>query len=383
MDNKEQELKSTISIIVPVFNREDTIHRCIDSIIESKYTNIEIVIVDDGSIDKSWEYITSYKDSRIKYVHTENRGLPSARNTGIELASGEYIQFLDSDDYITNEICQKCSEVINKYKPDILMFDYGVYFEEDKKQYDSLPKPIEQNAIQDRKYILENILPVLANLDSRKEMFIENFCVNKLYKREILNKYNIRFDESRKRWEDRIFQMEYLKYAQTFYYLPYNGYYYVQGHSCFSKRYDPDVFKYILEAKNDYKNIVYDVLKDKQDFDSEYTNNYYCRRLINTIVLQLGIPNIDTKLLCDDISKTLFSARAQEMFCRFSPENKFEKKLQVAINNKDIDKIYEYFQGEYNGRLIEQKKAERKQKRFLYRAWSRLKRIIKEIYKGI
>lgn len=91
-----------VSIIIPVYNVQDYICACLDSVIMQTYTNIEIIVIDDGSIDKSYEIAYSYKnkDERIRLYHKENGGLSSARNLGIELARGGYILFLDGDDYI-------------------------------------------------------------------------------------------------------------------------------------------------------------------------------------------------------------------------------------------------------------------------------------------
>ncbi len=95
-------MEKLISIIVPVYNVEQYLKECLDSLISQTYKNIEIIIVDDGSTDKSGTICDKYakKDNRIKVVHKENGGVSSARNTGISIANGEYITFVDSDDYI-------------------------------------------------------------------------------------------------------------------------------------------------------------------------------------------------------------------------------------------------------------------------------------------
>ena len=89
-----------VSIIIPVYNSEEYIKRCLESVINQTYKNLEILIINDGSKDKSDEIIKSYKDDRIKYITQENRGLSGARNTGIDNSTGDYIMFLDSDDSI-------------------------------------------------------------------------------------------------------------------------------------------------------------------------------------------------------------------------------------------------------------------------------------------
>ena len=96
-----------ISVIVPVFNAEKTLQRCIDSILAQSFTDFELILIDDGSIDNSGKICDEYaqKDSRIVSVHQENGGVSSARNKGLDIARGEWITFVDSDDYISDFLC--------------------------------------------------------------------------------------------------------------------------------------------------------------------------------------------------------------------------------------------------------------------------------------
>lgn len=105
-----------ISIVVPIYNVEKYLERCIQTLINQTYSNIEIVLVNDGSPDDSLSICKKYaeKDKRIKIVDKINGGLSDARNAGVKVAEGEYILFVDSDDYIENTSCQKFAEVISK-----------------------------------------------------------------------------------------------------------------------------------------------------------------------------------------------------------------------------------------------------------------------------
>ena len=109
-----------VSIIIPAFNSEDFLERCVKSAINQTYDNIEIIIVDDGSTDETAKISKSLKESndRIKYIFQENRGLPSARNTGMELATGNYYYFLDSDDTIDNDLIES---LIKKQQQNVLV----------------------------------------------------------------------------------------------------------------------------------------------------------------------------------------------------------------------------------------------------------------------
>lgn len=106
-----------ISIIVPIYNSESQLGKCIDSLTSQTYRNLEIILVDDGSKDSSWDICKAYEreDSRIKAIHKENGGVSSARNVGIRHATGEYVGFLDSDDYVSPELYSDLVSMLNEY----------------------------------------------------------------------------------------------------------------------------------------------------------------------------------------------------------------------------------------------------------------------------
>lgn len=113
----------TISAIVPVYNVKDFVGKCIESILNQSYKNLEIILVDDGSTDNSGEICDEYaaKDNRIKVIHKENGGLSSARNAGLDVATGDYIGFVDSDDYIHPDMYATLLYAIEKENADIAM----------------------------------------------------------------------------------------------------------------------------------------------------------------------------------------------------------------------------------------------------------------------
>ena len=113
-----------ISVIIPVYNVEAYLARCLDSILAQTYTNLEILIIDDGSTDNSGTLCDEYaqKDSRIRVIHQENQGLAEVRNIGLREAKGEYIQFVDSDDWIDPETIETCYRLSKEYGADIVKF---------------------------------------------------------------------------------------------------------------------------------------------------------------------------------------------------------------------------------------------------------------------
>lgn len=114
-----------ISIIVPVFQAEKYINRCVDSILSQTYRNLELILIDDGSNDKSGSICDMYekKDERVKVIHKKNAGVAAARNSGLNIVTGEYITFVDSDDYIDVNMYDRMLEKAKKFQCDVIMCD--------------------------------------------------------------------------------------------------------------------------------------------------------------------------------------------------------------------------------------------------------------------
>jgi len=125
-----------ISIIIPVYNTEKYLRRCVDSVIDQSYKNLEIILVNDGSTDTSPEICKEFasQDDRIKVVHQENGGLSAARNTGVKHATGEYISFIDSDDYVVTDYISNLYFLIKEHNADISITDHLLEYDETGNQ---------------------------------------------------------------------------------------------------------------------------------------------------------------------------------------------------------------------------------------------------------
>lgn len=123
-----------ISVIVPIYNVEKYLARCVDSIVNQTYKNLEIILVDDGSPDRCPQMCDDYaeKDSRIKVVHKKNGGLSDARNEGMAVATGEYISFIDSDDYVSDDFFECLLDVMNKENSDIAECSVVKFYEDNR-----------------------------------------------------------------------------------------------------------------------------------------------------------------------------------------------------------------------------------------------------------
>lgn len=119
-------VKGKISIILPVFNAGEYLSECLDSLIGQTYNNIEILCFNDGSSDNSLDILKAYgnRDSRIRIIDQTNQGVSVIRNQGIEMADGEYLMFSDADDWWELNACEKCMQMAEKYRPDVVMFSY-------------------------------------------------------------------------------------------------------------------------------------------------------------------------------------------------------------------------------------------------------------------
>lgn len=122
-----------ISVVVPVYNAEKYLNQCVDSLLNQTYSNIEVILVDDGSTDNSGVICDQYKklDTRVKVIHQKNGRIAKARNAGIELASGQYITFIDSDDYIQANTYEVAMQLMHKYNADMVQWDLSFLPEDD------------------------------------------------------------------------------------------------------------------------------------------------------------------------------------------------------------------------------------------------------------
>lgn len=164
-----------ISVIVPIYKVEQYLERCINSLVHQSYINMEIVLVDDGSPDRCGEICDSWaaKDSRIKVVHKKNGGLSDARNAGVEVAAGEYIAFVDSDDWLHLDYLQKLYQTMQETRSDIVECEIiHTTGEEEVPEFDKIKPEIysPQDAL---RYLIE-------------DRIFHQYVWNKLYKRKVI-----------------------------------------------------------------------------------------------------------------------------------------------------------------------------------------------------
>lgn len=193
-----------ISIIIPIYNAEKYLTDCIDSIINQKYNNLEIILINDGSTDNSQKICEEYanKDKRVKLINQKNQGVSVARNKGIDIASGEIIMFVDSDDIMTDSTIDDVVSKMNNY--DLLCFGYSELYKDKKIKIVSSAEIIDKKDFENR-IVLNNQ--------------IGGYLWNKAFLKSIIEKNNIKFNEEIHFCEDLLFVINYFKYCKKLFYI--------------------------------------------------------------------------------------------------------------------------------------------------------------------
>ncbi|MDO4490932.1 MAG: glycosyltransferase family 2 protein [Lachnospiraceae bacterium] len=211
-------MQPSVSLIVPVYNAQDTLCRCVDSVLHQRYTDFELLIIDDGSTDNSPALCDQYAtDPRVRVFHQKNAGVSAARNLALSKAQGQYIQFLDSDDWITPDATLMLLRTAETHSADLVISDFYRVIGERV----SIKGDIEEEGVMSREEYASRMMDNPAD-------FYYGVLWNKLYRREIIQKHHLQMDEEINWCEDFLFNLEYIRYAQRFCALNIPIYYYVK-----------------------------------------------------------------------------------------------------------------------------------------------------------
>lgn len=196
-----------VSVIVPVYNAEEVLPNCIESVLNQSYKNLELILINDGSVDRSIDIIRKYEsqDNRVRVIDNENNGVSETRNIGVRKSVGEYIQFVDSDDFVELDMIEKTIKLMEDNSADIVMT--GVFLDiEEKGRFTTSIQTFEDNISVSREEIAKNVL-------GRLNGTYINSPVNKLYKRSIIIENNIIMNKKIDLGEDLIFNLDYLRHC--------------------------------------------------------------------------------------------------------------------------------------------------------------------------
>lgn len=329
---------SLVSIIVPVYNSEKYLDKCITSILAQTYKNVELILINDGSSDNSGHLCDVYAkmDHRVKVMHVKNSGVSSARNSGIEIATGKFIEFVDSDDYIEQNMVETLVNEMN-VNVDIVICGYkrlykdsnGIIATENSKLYHEI-------AITKKK-----LLKGFGNLFVD---FYINYLWNKLYARNIIKKYNIKFDTSINWGEDLMFNLEYLGYCNNITIIDKPLYNYINYNN------DSLTSKFNSELFNNQQTM-YKAVREFLDSNNEYSGKnieLVEKRYTDAIIMCLA------NLFCSDtdykktevknkISQIIENDTVRKNLKYFTYGGIQKRLIGKMISNKSMNFIFYYF----------------------------------------
>lgn len=303
-----------VSIIVPIYNTESSIKRCVESLLLQTFSEIEILLIDDGSTDNSPQICKKYseRDNRIKYLPKENGGSASARNYGLKYVTGDYIQFVDSDDYIDVEMTSKLYTAICTNNSDWAIC--GMIMQ----------SPYQERKISFGDYPCQDINSFSTIVEKYYNVGLLHSCCNKLYKRELIDfEMNPMY-----RWgEDFIFNLQYLQKIETVAIIPDCLYFYDCTRESVTRGIYIKQEQYIRERYKISSKILSNV------FHSHTLDSIITERYFKDLFCDLQNSTTLRALLYSDIN-ILFKGN-NDAVNKLLPSNDFAR----AIKNRNIRKL--------------------------------------------
>ena len=304
-----------LSIIVPIFNGEEYLHRCIDSILVQQYTDFELILIDDGSTDSSLSICKEYaeKDSRIVVYHKENEGLVAARKTGVSLAKGEYIGFVDCDDFIDDNMYFDLMSVAKKDKSDIvasgIMYDYISHSKVDFNHLDE--------GFYGKELIESKIFPKMLIYSGFVKYGIIPGVVTKVFRHSVLEKALSNVSDKLTIGEDVAITAYCMINAKSLTIIKNAGYHYIQTDNSMIRAFNPKRFEQICELYSSISKI------DNESYQKQ-VSLYMCYLIFNT--------------LADCVKKSGYSKKEAENVIRNILKNNFSDKVlkEADVSNLSL-----------------------------------------------
>lgn len=309
-----------LSVIIPVYNTEKYLCECVDSVLREVPQNSEIILVDDGSPDNCPKICDDYakKDSRIVVLHQENKGLSGARNSGIEVASGKSLFFIDSDDFLPSGYFEKLLSfnsdlVISSYRAFYQDGTPDIYGELETKQYQTLNEYL----LDFHKYFATTF----------------NFAWGKVYDNNIIKKFNLRFLEGVSMVEDVLFNIEYYKYCSSITTVKDAYVHYRQIKGTLSKNISHQVFDWYVHSYREIKNL----LLKTAAFTIENEDHFYTHFMGNVLECLIGYWNQPSEDRREKYTKIIQNELLQQAIPY--GYSKRVKRILSALKRQDIRKL--------------------------------------------
>lgn len=299
--------KELISIIVPVYNTEKYLRKCIESIINQTYKNIELILVNDGSTDNSGNICDEYAktDSRIKVIHKENGGVSSARNTGLESAKGEWLVFVDGDDYISSDYCTVMLEKAKKNDAELVLCGY-------KRVYENKEELI--NCQEEKQFNKREFLMKVLNVQNSM-----GFCHMKLISKKTIK--NVRLNEKLSIAEDALFSMQLSQNINKAIFVPKPLYNYRFNNNSAVRKFDKEFVNKILLSMKEAK----DYLISEFSEDEEIIQGYY-----NYVVYHLLLISVN---YCYNSKNNLTNKEKKKMLKKVCEMKEFAEAIKKSNYN--------------------------------------------------
>lgn len=299
-----------LSVIIPVYNVENYLMQCVDSVLQQTYTNLEVILVNDGSTDGSASICNALAetDHRIVVIHQDNAGVSAARNAGIRKATGDYLTFVDSDDWIEREMYKTMLETAQANgSPDVVMCDFMNVLGKEKLKIGSHL----QAGMYQKKEIIKEIYPTLLVTEDFGRIPIVSACTC-MFRTELFNKYLLFFDEELRYSEDYLFMAAVMINAESYYYLKdFYFYNYRQIEESRSKKYQPTWWENLINLNRKLKSL----LSNNKEYNFERQVKL---QLIHSVLLVSGsiLAHIDisTKEKIELHQKLLNNASVKKAF---------------------------------------------------------------------
>lgn len=292
-----------LSIIVPIFNGEEYLHRCIESILAQQYTDFELILIDDGSKDSSLSICNEYakKDGRIVVYHKENEGLVAARKSGVSLAKGEYIGFVDCDDFIDGDMYLNLMSTAEKDESDIvaggIIYDYVLH---SKPSFNCLCE-----GFYDEKDIENKIIPQMLIHSGFVKYGVIPGVVTKVFRRNVLEKALLCVYDKLTIGEDVAITAYSMMNAKSLSIIKTAGYHYIQTDNSMVRAFNPKRFEKISELYSC-------ISKIKNESYQKQVSLYMCYLIFNTVadcINKSGYSKKDIKKAIRNILKSEFSVK--------------------------------------------------------------------------
>lgn len=331
-----------VSVVVPVYNNEKYLSKCIDSILNQTYKDIEIVCVDDGSTDSSGQILDNYakKDSRIKVIHKENEGVSVARNIGIKESTMPIIAFVDSDDYIQFDMYEKMISLMEKENLDCVCCDY-------KNVYPN--KTISKNSrfvnkILYGNQIREEIVKGIIGFFSADNNCLTSVC-NRLFVKQILMENDIWFDEKRAYGEDWLFCIEYYRVIDSIGFINENMYSYVHQNGSLSTKARTDYFEYAVK-----NNLLFNKMFPEFDWNCDEKIKHYNNRPIEAAKYYKNrFSNEQSNNLIKEI---FYICKENNYYDNARGLTETQRELKKALDSNNIDNFVKVLNKSSTGGLI-------------------------------